>query len=37
MTNILYTYFIQIQNKAAFFLINIDTFIYNWDRVTNWE
>jgi hypothetical protein len=28
MTNILYTYNIQIHNKAANFLINIDTFIY---------
>jgi hypothetical protein len=26
MTNILYTYNIQIHNKAAIFLINIDTF-----------
>jgi hypothetical protein len=28
MTNILYTYNIQIHNKAAIFLINIDAFIY---------
>ena len=28
MTNILYTYNIQIHNKAAIFLINIDTFFY---------
>jgi hypothetical protein len=29
MTNILYTNNIQIHNKAAIFLINIDTFLYN--------
>jgi hypothetical protein len=28
MTNILKTYNIQIHNKAAIFLINIDTFFY---------
>jgi len=29
MTNILYTYNIQIHDKVAIFLINIDTFLYN--------
>ena len=28
MTTILYTYNIQIHNKAAIFLINIDTLFY---------
>jgi hypothetical protein len=28
MTNILYTYNIQIHNKAAIFLINIDTLFF---------
>jgi hypothetical protein len=31
MANIPYTYNIQIHNKVAFFLINIDTFLYNWE------
>ena len=31
MTKFFYTYNIQIrQKKAAVFLINIDTFLYNW-------
>jgi hypothetical protein len=30
MINILYTYNTQIHKKATIFLINLDTFLYNW-------